>query len=411
MHFDRFRQPMATPLLLREFGPPVVAQLTESEATALQQCPAGLDVRLTNQPGMYQLRASQFVGTVILPTRTVRIAPKVSVDRLVHLLGFAPELAQSFSAAEGTQFNDVVSAMKTIYAHALQNLLLRGLLREYRLEEDELVAVRGRVDVMDLTLRKFGIFPPLRCRYQEYTVDREPNRRLLSAAVGLANAGNRRDNASRLLAELSTRFEGVTLAKYDPKRVVPLRRDRLLTHYDPALAVAEVVLQNASLELAAAQTDAIAFVVDMNKVYERFVARALMSALDLEPGRQWRMQAYGLHLDQAAKIPMRPDVLWRDEHGHPLVVIDTKYKETERATPQDVQQVVAYCSALGLRDAVLLYAECPEDEHVINTSGIRVRQWRLSLRGTREDLEREIERVAEALRKLLSLLTPHDTPI
>jgi 5-methylcytosine-specific restriction enzyme subunit McrC len=402
---------MATPILLREFGPPVVAQLTESEATALQQCPAGLDVRLTRQPGIYELRASQLVGTVVLSTRTVRITPKVSVERLVYLLGFAPELAQSFASAQGSQINDIVSAMKTIYAHVLQRLLLRGLLREYRLNEDDVISVRGRIDVMDFSLRRFGVFPPLRCSYQEYTVDREANRRLLAAAIGLANAGDRRDYASGILNDLCSRFDGVTLTRYEAGRVTPLVRDRLLAHYDPALAVAETVLQNASLELAAAKTDAVAFVVDMNKVYERFVARALMDALDLETSRQWRMQAHGLYLDRAAKIPMRPDILCRDESGRPLVVIDTKYKEERRATPQDVQQVVAYCSALGLRDAVLLYAECPEDEHVINMSGIRVRQWRFSLRGTKDDLEREIERVAEAFRRLLNALTPQEVPI
>jgi 5-methylcytosine-specific restriction enzyme subunit McrC len=397
---------MTPPLLLREFGPPVVAQLTESEATALQQCAAGLDVRLTRQPGMYELRASQFVGTVVLPTRTVRIAPKVPVERLVYLLGFAPELAQSFTAAHGSQVDDVVSAMKAIYSHVLQKLLLRGLLREYRLDEDDSIAVRGRIDVMNLALRRFGMFPPLRCRYQEYTIDREENRRLLAAAIGLAKAGDRRDRASRTLADLIARFDGVTPTRYDASKVKPLRRDRLVAHYDPALAVAESVLQNASLELAAANANAIAFVVDMNKVYERFVARALMGALDLEPSKEWRMQPYGLFLDRAAKIPMRPDILWRDENGHPLVVIDTKYKKEDRATPQDVQQVVAYCSALGLRDAVLLYAESPEAEHVINTSGIRVRQWRLSLRGTTDDLQREIDRVAASLRELLNRLTP-----
>jgi 5-methylcytosine-specific restriction enzyme subunit McrC len=402
---------MATSLLLREFGPPLVAQLTESEATSLQQCAAGLDVRLTRQPGTYELRASQFVGTVVLPTRTVRISPKVPVERLVYLLGFAPELAQSFAAAQGTQVDDVVSAMKTIYAHVLQKLLLRGLLREYRLDEDDLIAVRGRIDVMSLVLRRFGGFPPLRCRYQEYTVDREANRRLLAAGIGLARAGNRRDDASRTLNELCARFEGVTPIRYEAGEVTPLRRNRLLAHYDPALAVAETVLQNASFELAAANTDAVAFVVDMNRVYERFVARALMAALDFEANRQWRMQASGLYLDQAAKIPMRPDILCRDEAGRPVVVIDTKYKEEDRATPQDVQQVVAYCSALGLRDAVLLYAQCPEEEHVINKSGITVRQWRLSLQGTKEDLHREIERVAEAFRRLLNHLTPQGVPI
>jgi hypothetical protein len=70
-------------LLLHEFGPPVVAQLTETDATALQECPAGLDVRLTRQPGVYQLSASQFVGTVVLQNRTVQIVPKIPVERLV----------------------------------------------------------------------------------------------------------------------------------------------------------------------------------------------------------------------------------------------------------------------------------------------------------------------------------------
>jgi 5-methylcytosine-specific restriction endonuclease McrBC regulatory subunit McrC len=152
---------------------------------------------------------------------------------------------------------DVVTAMKTIYAAALERLLVRGILREYRMEEDDLVSVRGRIDVTDMALKRFGAFPPLRCRFQEYTVDREANRRLLAAALGLANAGDCRDQSSRTLSRLAARFEGVAICRYRPTDVTPLRRDRLLTHYDPALGVAETVLQNASLEPPPGSTGAL----------------------------------------------------------------------------------------------------------------------------------------------------------
>jgi 5-methylcytosine-specific restriction enzyme subunit McrC len=260
------------------------------------------------------------------------------------------------------------------------------------------------MDVTNLALRRFGIFPPLRCSYQEYTVDREPNRRLLAAALGLAKAGDRRDDVSRTLGLLAARFEGVAACRYMPGNLTPLRRDRLLAHYDPALAVAEAVLQNVSLELPAGRTGAVAFVVDMNRVYERFVARALMEALCLNDRREWHMQPGNLYLDEGKQIPMRPDVLWTDERGRPRLVIDAKYKEERRATPQDVQQVVAYCSALGLRDAVLLYADCPEDVHVIRKSGIRVHQWRLSPGGTIDEVAQEVNRVAAALRALANVV-------
>src|SRR4051812_3082856 len=109
---------------LREFGPPIIARLTEAEAAALQECPAGLEVRLTREPGAYALRAAQFVGTVVLPNRTVHIVPKVSVDRLLYLLGFAPKLMKFSGTTRYESMTDLVVAMKTMYASALEQLLV-----------------------------------------------------------------------------------------------------------------------------------------------------------------------------------------------------------------------------------------------------------------------------------------------
>ena len=62
---------MTTDLLLHEHGRPLVARLTDQEATALQECGAGIDVGLTRTAGLFELRASHYVGTVVLPGLTL----------------------------------------------------------------------------------------------------------------------------------------------------------------------------------------------------------------------------------------------------------------------------------------------------------------------------------------------------
>lgn len=390
---------MKTDILLHEHGAPIVARLTDREATALQECSARIDVRLTRTAGLFELRASQFVGTVVLPGRVVRIRPKVNVDRLMFLLGFTPESMAFAGHTRAAETDDLVVAMKSVYAHALGHLLERGLLREYCVQEDDLVGVRGRIDPKAVVMRRHGLFPPIRCSFQEYTVDQEANRRLFAAAVKLARAGDRRDNASRRLFRLEQRFEGVQLVRYEPDRVSPLPRNRSLGPYEPALSIAEAVLRNASVEPTAGPAGTVGFVVDMNKVYERFVARALRCEMRLD-ARTWQEQAAGLYIDEAKRLPMQPDVLWRSDDGSPAIVVDTKYKSVDRVVREDVHQVVTYCTALGIRHAVLLYANCRQETHVVRTAGVRVHAWSLRIDGTIADVQDEVARVARLLRSL-----------
>jgi len=323
----------------------------------------------------------------------------------MYLLGFAPELMKFGGVANVEQTPDVVSAMKRMYATALSSLLERGLLREYRVESEDLVSVRGRVNAKSLYLRRFGSLPPVLCEFQEYTVDSEPNRRLLAAATWLARSGDRQDEASRVLLQTAARFEGVNLVRYAAERLVPLVRTHLLTRYEPALSIAETVLRNASLDLPSGSTSAAAFVVDMNRVYERFVGKALGDALGEGP-RTWREQAQGLYVDEARRLPMRPDVLWLAADRRPVLILDAKYKSVRSAPPEDVHQVVTYCAVTGVRDAVLLYAECPDERHVIRTSGVRVHQWRLRIDGSDAEIALEVARVARRLRALRDSVQP-----
>jgi 5-methylcytosine-specific restriction enzyme subunit McrC len=387
---------MAESLVLKEWGPSVVAKLDEAEASALRLSNAAIEINFTREPGTYSLRATNVVGCVVLPNKTIRIIPKVPVERLLFLLGFAPSLLQLKGTATATRSDDFVVAMKTIYAAALEQLFVGGIIREYVDAKDELVGVRGRIDVVDLHLRRFGLFPPMACAFQDYAFDNDANRRLLAAAELLAQAGDRRDASSATLKRFLPRFLGVERVRFDPTRVDDVRRTRLLRHYDPALAIAELVLKNASLEFPAGTGRTVAFTVNMDKVYESFVARSLRAALGLASGA-WQEQATGFHIDEGAKFPVVFDVLWRAPDGKPLIVIDAKYKRVERARREDVHQVVAYCSALGIKDAVLIYPECAADLHVVAHSGIRIHQHQLGISGSIEEIGLNVATLKNAL--------------
>ncbi len=387
------------PLHLTEYGEPILVRLSDDEARLLHACRAGLDIRLTSSHGFYEVRATHFVGTVVLPHRPVYIRPKVSVEHLAFMLGFSPELIAPTGVALSDESRDVVTLMKHVYSLALSRVVKRGLLREYADHEQTLAAIRGRVNIKDVVLRRFGRVPPTPCTFQDYDIDGEANRRLLAAALMLARVGNRADSPSSELRRLATRFDGVTEVRGYSATLRPLTRNRILSQYDPALSVAETILRNATLEAFSGDKQSIAFVVDMNLAYERFVTESLRQAMGLDH-RTWIAQRPSRHLDKMRKIPMRPDISWLDEHGRTRLIIDVKYKQVDQAIAGDIQQTIAYCVAEGINDAVLVYADCPDDEHVVGDSGIRIHQRSLPMKGTVEDIRCSVDRLAERITRL-----------
>jgi 5-methylcytosine-specific restriction enzyme subunit McrC len=68
------------------------------------------------------------------------------------------------------------------------------------------------------------------------------------------------------------------------------------------------------------------------------------------------------YLDQAAKVTLRPDIVWKIR-GSPVAVVDAKYKsEKPVGYPNaDLYQLLAYCTILGLRKGHLVYAKGNEE--------------------------------------------------
>lgn len=135
--------------------------------------------------------------------------------------------------------------------------------------------------------------------------------------------------------------------------------------------------------------------MDMNKVVQEFVTRALREKLQLTtrafPAKR------KVWFDKEKNIGMEPDLSWWDS-SECTFVGDVKYKtlQDKPVHHADLYQLLAYTTALDLPGGVLIYAEGgqPDACHDVCHAGKRLVITSLDLSGSISELHDEISELA-----------------
>jgi len=387
------------PLVLREHERLRGVALAPHEVTALQHARADLSIFATGREGIYDIQASHFVGTVVTRDRRVVIRPKLGMRRVLYLLGYAADQLRFGPPTQLDVEDDLLDVMQSLYAKALEAASAHGIVWDYRDHVDALVSPRGRIDARALVLRRFGVAPPVDCAFNDYTADTEPNRRLVAAASMLTRGSLALTPAGVRLRRTMQSFQDVSRDAVIPTPCATRALGRRWERFRTALSLADVVLSHASLELDHGRVDSIGFLVNMNVCFERFVVEALRRALRLDE-RRWVHHPPDLALDQGRRLQLVPDAVWYGADGKAQLVVDAKYKQTDRGSVEDVVQVMSYCLALGAKCGVLVYGEAGRERHVIPGPGIEVHVEELSPDGTVDEVEARVVALARHLEGL-----------
>jgi 5-methylcytosine-specific restriction enzyme subunit McrC len=184
---------------------------------------------------------------------------------------------------------------------------------------------------------------------------------------------------------------------------------RLNARYHPALRLAELVLRATSIEHGEGDVTANGLLLDMPKVFEDFVSTALREELEGSYGGRVHTQLVR-HLDVAGRVEVIPDIVWQRER-RVVAVVDAKYKaETPAGYPNaDLYQLLAYCTALGLRRGHLVYAKGAGDPavHAIRNADVEISCHALDLATPSDDLRAQIRSLATRLTTADSSATTH----
>lgn len=353
-----------------------------------------------------KLTATSWVGVITLPSgRELRIHTKVPVANLFYML----------SVAGGWPFrpDDIVGyepdatilyVVARYFRDLLRELDAAGLYRAYRDGSENLTALRGRIDFREDLRRNLIERQRTACSFSEFTRDIPENQFLRQAASLMGGSG--------LVGDLESDFHAidywwgdVTPTRFDPDRATRFVYHRLNERYRPIHMLAALLMQWLSPGGAEGDRRFPAFLVNMNDLYESFVRRSIELALVRFSATVRKPRE--LDFDKGGFTHFQPDLLFTAS-GLSIGVGDCKYKRRGPVAivDQDLYQMVAYCTALGLTDGVLIYPQHLvniADDLSISSSDIKVHRLTINLGEPLSELGREAERVATTA---LSLFAP-----
>jgi 5-methylcytosine-specific restriction enzyme subunit McrC len=335
-------------------------RLTQTEAAEIQS--SGLvDVVAEPQQEHWQLVSDSQIGVAVGPTWEVRITPRLDVPQLFFLLAYARDPKgwkdQEAAFASEPELLDAIAA--GFSWHALRTIE-QGLLRGYVQFDERLTTIRGRIRFGEQLARSATLPLPVEVSYDDYTANIIENKIIKTATLALLRLPRIPAVARRRLLRLRALLDEIDVLPRPREAQAPLFT-RLNERYRPALRLAELILRASSIEVSRGSISSVAFLFDMNRVFEDFVSTSLRESLQAHGGEVQFQNT--LKLDEDGHIPIRPDVIWQ-KSGRPRAVIDAKYKALRpSAMPNaDAYQMLAYCTALGLPRGYLVYAKDSGEE-------------------------------------------------
>ncbi|MER5389832.1 restriction endonuclease [Saccharopolyspora sp. NPDC002686] len=371
----------------------VPAVLDAAQAHALRA--TGLVMPVLQPDGTWLLLPRGRVGAVSIDGVDVVVTPKVGIARLLFLLGYARNPGFRSEDVPGSIDDGLWPAVAESLCRHVERATSRGVLQGYVTEDATLTVVRGRIRIADQAAKRPGMLLPLEVRHDEYSTDIAENRLLHAAVRRVLGLPRIAEEVRMRLKHLDVRLDGA--APLLPGAPLPQwRPSRLNVDYQPALRLAELVLHNLSFETGPGGLNVASFVVDMAEVFEDFVTTALTEAWRGRPGTTIAQHTAALDTDGAVRI--HPDVV-HVVGGVPRIVADAKYKlasPTGRHPNADHYQMLAYCTALGVDTAWLVYAsgEDHRPRRVVN-SPITIIEHPLDLAAPPAELLQQVAQLAE----------------
>lgn len=384
----------------------------------------------------HYLRTRQMVGVLVAPGCSLEILPKVDPEapdehaptvraRLVSLIDLALglDIGDGGAAAMAHGADSLLEVFIRLFAERLLAQTRRGLPRQYLHHEDDLPALRGRLDVT----RQFTVnavrLDRLACRFDVLSHD-IALMQLMAATVVSLGKRTRLAATRRLLDELRFVLADVTLL---PPSALPwsaVRIDRTNRSWENLLRLARLLMgrewQATGHEATGHAGTSLLF--PMERLFEEAVAVLLRRAL-VGNGIEVVSQGSLRHClgDWHEEAPCeghvfqtRPDLLLR-RGGKVIAVIDTKWKRLSAdpldrkygVSQADVYQMMAYARLYECARLMLLYPSAPSvDSGEVRRFGVHggremIVLGRVDIAKTHEAVLHDIRAVTEGVTEIL----------
>ena len=326
--------------------------------------------------GQEQLRVQNYVGVVRLDDGVqIEVLPKISknLDRRSArrlLIKMLVELVDS-PFFEGTAADleahdmPIFELILRCYLEQVTTIVRKGIARTYVTNQDNLVFLRGKLQMAEHIRRNSYNATRVYCEFDEYDADRPINRLIKGALLTVSKLSRDATNQQRC-RELLFWFDGVP-ATVDPRiDLQRMQRDRLIQHYAPAMPLCKLILFGLNPLTQQGENQVISMLFPMEKVFEAYVGAKLPLQFP-----DWRIseQATGRALVEEHMgrrvFELHPDLMLTNAHR--CVIGDTKWKLIDQnnrsdkygISQSDIYQLFGYTKKYlaghPLKEVLLIY--------------------------------------------------------
>jgi len=306
----------------------------------------------------WQITSKGWAGYIPLtPDFAFHLHPKVDIQNLFGMLEYAYNL-ESFRFIEGLMD---CRSLKEFYESLARILALRvldrgrkGYYHAYQLQKGPLPYVRGKLDIRQNITKPWDI--NLECHYEEYTSDIEDNQILAWTLNHILRSGICTEKSLPVVRQAHRNLRGFTSSiPFYPRDCVGRLYNRLNLDYQSMHAICKFFLEHNGPSHQVGDKTILPFLVNMARLYEKFVAEWLKLHLPSEYSIQSQERiAFG----QGQKVHFDIDlVLYENANKTARCVMDTKYKVPTRPSSEDLKQILAYAKIKRCNEAILIYPE------------------------------------------------------
>jgi 5-methylcytosine-specific restriction enzyme subunit McrC len=303
------------------------------------------------------LEASSYVGRIVVGDLQITIRPKIEAVPLLQLVQYAYGFRQLkiFSPVdfntEAFTFQDLLIYQ---FVQEVNELLMRGLQRNYIRRDEQLTVPRGRISIQRIANQGGIIQAALPCTHYLRVEDNLLNQVLLQGlrlGVQLTNDDTLRMNLQHLEHFHLSHISSTRLSTQLLDRVARTI-NRLTINYQPAITLIGILFaaSGSSIDEQQQEFRIPGFLFDMNLFFQDLLARFLKEHLpEYEVREQFRLGTTVSYINnpQGRKAPeLRPDYVIK-RNGKIVAILDAKYRDLWQETlpPGMLYQLVMY--ALG----------------------------------------------------------------
>lgn len=394
---------MSERISLTEYTDREVQLAAADQAMFLTDTRGRIHVTPTVTPGTVVLNPQQYVGVARMPSgATLDLLPKVDLYNVMWMIAEVERLeGVSFERLQHDvpirTFDDILEPIARAFVEQVEHLVDRGLYRTYVEQEDNLTAIRGRIDFREDLNRNVILRHRTYCRFTEYSWDIPENQVIRQVVHMLARWGFSTRLTDRLIS-LDRQMEDVSRTQIRASDISRFHYSRQSDHYRPIHRFCRLFLDGFSMSEGVGTSGFNGFLMDMNKLFESFVAIQLDTALHRAhaPLRLARQQRFSLFHDHSNTI--NPDLILENQ-GEVALVADTKYKRRSGAdgTPTDYYQMITYCTVLGLDHGVIIYPRHEADiesKMMVVGSDITIHELSIDLDGSQKEIVAAFDQLA-----------------